>query len=541
MQPRMDFEPERLELAALLTSGIFGRAPNLALVLNYTCARYFDGAAEQIKEYNIAVEALGRPANFDQRSDSIVRVEAHRLRKRLREYYEGEGANHAVQIEIPPGQYAPRFVHRNPPELAEPALVPAADPAPATEPAPVETVEQAAIEPPLAEPIEIDPVKIPPAVPPPAPSARRTPRLMPWIVTASLAIAAMVAMAATTVWRRAGTARSVTGVPAAGVPPVQQGDIIRIRCGLDRSGYIDRLGNAWSGDMFFQGGAVLEATDRPIQGTRDAQLYRTRREGAFRYDIPLKPGVYEMRLYFAETVYGDDNPAGGGETSRVFTVRINGKEILTNFDVVADVGASTADIKVFKDIAPAADGKLHLQFEPVSNQPILNGIEISPGMPGRMRAVRMVAQEHGYTDKSGRYWEPDRYVRGGQLVSRHETVSGDPDPDLYRGERFGNISYTIPVADGRYTITLHFAETWFGPGKTGGGPGPGSRTFDILCNGVAVKRNFDIFKEAGGADRAMTLSIPDIAANHQGKIVVSLVPVNNYASVNAIELVDASR
>ena len=293
--------------------------------------------------------------------------------------------------------------------------------------------------------------------------------------------------------------------------------------------------------MFFQGGSALEATDRPIQGTRDTQLYRTRREGAFRYDIPLKPGVYEMRLHFAETVYGDDNPAGGGETSRVFTVRINGKEILTNFDVVADGGASTADIKVFKDISPAADGKLHLQFEPISNQPILNGIEISPGVPGHLRAVRMVAQEHGYTDKNGHYWEPDRYVRGGQLVVRHESVSGDPDPDLYRGERFGNISYTIPVADGRYTITMHFAETWFGPGKAGGGPGPGSRTFDILCNGVAVKRNFDIFKEAGGADRAVTLSIPDVAANHQGKIVVSLVPVNNYASINAIEFVDASR
>lgn len=515
MQPTTDFEPERLELAALLTSGIFGRAPNLALVLNYTCARYFDGAAEQIKEYNIAVEALGRPANFDQRSDSIVRVEAHRLRKRLREYYEGDGANHAIQIEIPPGQYAPRFVYREQPELVERAPAPA------------------------VEPIAVELMKTPPAAAPPL--APTMPRLLLWISTAVLAVAVMVAIAVSMVWRHAGAAKTGSGLPVLGTPLLQQGDIIRIRSGLERSGYIDRLGNTWAGDMFFQGGSALEATDRPIQGTRDTQLYRTRREGAFRYDIPLKPGVYEMRLHFAETVYGDDNPAGGGETSRVFTVRINGKEILTNFDVVADGGASTADIKVFKDISPAADGKLHLQFEPISNQPILNGIEISPGVPGHLRAVRMVAQEHGYTDKNGHYWEPDRYVRGGQLVVRHESVSGDPDPDLYRGERFGNISYTIPVADGRYTITMHFAETWFGPGKAGGGPGPGSRTFDILCNGVAVKRNFDIFKEAGGADRAVTLSIPDVAANHQGKIVVSLVPVNNYASINAIEFVDASR
>jgi Malectin domain len=516
MQPTTDTAPERLELAALLASGIFGRAPNLALVLNYICTKYFDGAAEQIKEYNIAVEALGRPADFDQRSDSIVRVEAHRLRKRLREYYEGDGASHAVQIEIPSGQYAPRFISREQPVLIE-----------QKESTPEQVATQVATSVEATIPGELTP----------APQPRRiTSKPLLWFST----VAVVVIITVTVVWRHSGTAKAGAGPPLAGVPIAAQGDVIRIRCGLERNSYIDRLGNNWLGDTFFRSGMAVDATDHAIQGTRDAELYRTRREGAFRYDIPLKPGVYEMRLHFAETVYGDDNPAGGGETSRVFTVRINGKEALSNFDVVADGGASAADIKVFKDITPAADGKLHLQFEPVSNQPILNAIEIAPGISGHMRPVRMVAQDHGYTDKNGHYWEPDRYVRGGQLVVRHETVSG-PDPDLYRGERFGNITYTIPVADGRYAITLYFAETWFGPGKAGGGPGPGSRVFDILCNGVAVKRNFDIFKEAGGGDRAVTLPIPDVAANHQGKIVISLVPATNYASINAIEVLDTSR
>lgn len=516
MQPTTDTAPERLELAALLSSGIFGRAPNLALVLNYICNKYFDGAAEQIKEYNIAVEALGRPADFDQRSDSIVRVEAHRLRKRLREYYDGDGSTHTVHIEIPPGQYAPRFIFREQPASIERKLMEQKELAPEQTAAPVEP----------AIPVEV----------PNAPQPRRTiSKPLLWLSTAAI----LIITAAAVGWRQFGIAKA-TGVPSAGTALLPQGDVIRIRCGLERDSYIDRFGNTWLGDMFYRSGIAVDAADHVIQGTRDAELYRTRREGAFRYDIPLKPGVYEMRLHFAETVYGDDNPAGGGETSRVFTVRINGKEALSNFDVVADRGASAADIKVFKDIAPAADGKLHLQFEPVSNQPILNAIEISPGISGHMRPVRMVAQDHGYTDKNGRYWEPDRYVRGGQLVVRHEAVSG-VDPDLYRGERFGNITYTIPVAEGRYAITLYFAETWFGPGKAGGGSGIGSRIFDILCNGVAIKRNFDIFKEAGGDDRGMTLSIPDVAANHQGKIVISLVPAVNYASINAVELVDASR
>src|SRR5512133_775776 len=115
MHAAADFRQERDELETILASGILNRAPNLAQLLTYVCAKYFEGAGEQIKEYNIAVEALGRPADFDQKRDSIVRVEAHRLRKRLREYYEADGADHAIRIEIPPGQYAPLFQASGPP------------------------------------------------------------------------------------------------------------------------------------------------------------------------------------------------------------------------------------------------------------------------------------------------------------------------------------------------------------------------------------------------------------------------------------------
>ena len=90
METSADFAQERNELERVLSSGIFHRAPNLALLLTYVCSRYFEGAGDQIKEYNIAVDALGRPADFDQKRDSIVRVEAHRLRKRLRENLESE-------------------------------------------------------------------------------------------------------------------------------------------------------------------------------------------------------------------------------------------------------------------------------------------------------------------------------------------------------------------------------------------------------------------------------------------------------------------
>src|SRR5262249_38302909 len=105
---------EKAELEIVLASGIFERPPAPAQILTYVCGKYFQGAAGEIKEYNIAVEALGRPPDFDQKRDAIVRVQCHRLRERLAEYYEAEGAGHAVHIEIPQGQYAPKFVRREP-------------------------------------------------------------------------------------------------------------------------------------------------------------------------------------------------------------------------------------------------------------------------------------------------------------------------------------------------------------------------------------------------------------------------------------------
>ena len=103
---------ERDELESVLSSGIFAKAPSQAELLKHICEEYFGGRADQIKEYTLATEALGRAADFDQNRDAIVRVELHRLRKKLKEYYEGEGAGHSLHIVIDPGQYVPRFVPR---------------------------------------------------------------------------------------------------------------------------------------------------------------------------------------------------------------------------------------------------------------------------------------------------------------------------------------------------------------------------------------------------------------------------------------------
>ena len=315
---------------------------------------------------------------------------------------------------------------------------------------------------------------------------------------------------------------------------------VRILAGRQSGDYTDRLGRVWQSDRYYQGGSVFESHDHPIYGTREPTIYQGRREGAFAYDIPLPAGVYELRLHFAETLFGENNVAGGGESSRVFAVWINGKEALHDFDVLAETGPSTADVRAFKDIAPDADGKLHLRFDPVSNPSLLNAIEILPGSPGKLRPIRMVSLDRVLVDAQGRVWEPDHYARGGQVIVRNKPVEGGTDPELFRGERFGNLRYDIPVPPGRYGVTLYFAEAWFGPDTPAGG-GAGSRLFDILYNGVALRRNFDVFKEARGAGRGITWSVHGLEPDAQGKLHLALSPVRNYACVNAIEVLDESK
>jgi len=514
-------EQAKAELDTILSSGLFAHAPSLAQFLSYICAKCLDGEASQIKEYSIAVEALGRTPDFDQKRDSIVRVEAHRLRKRLRQYYEEEGACHPIQIVVPAGQYVPQFVLQ---EEAQASIAQTAEPDD-----------------------DIEPIDPPPSVPLVTLSenaaARRVVKpgkLLVWLGTAVAIVASILA-----VWRLAPQLQFVSPVANAegqGLPPIPASEVqeIRLLAGSNVARYVDHFGNTWTGDRFFKGGAIFSApSGYHITGTQDPVIFQSRREGIFSYDIPLQPGVYEMRLYFAETLFGDGNIAGGGETYRLFDILANGKPLVSGLDVVTDApGANTADVKVYKDISPAADGFLHMTFpRAVKENSFVNAIEILPGIPGRLCPLRIVARDTSVNTKDGKTWGADKYFMRGQRVMRAEPIKGAADSELYMGERYGNFVYSIPVAPGRYTATLLFCETWFGPRKPAGG-GAGDRVFDVHMNGTALLRNFDIFKEAGGEDRPLRKVFHSLQPNAQGKLVFSFIPVKNYACINAIEVLD---
>lgn len=96
-------------LERLLTGRRFAAAERNTRFLRYVVETTLDGKAGEIKETVIATEVYGRRADYDPKADSIVRVEANRLRQKLRSYYQNEGHRDTIRIDIPSGTYVPRF------------------------------------------------------------------------------------------------------------------------------------------------------------------------------------------------------------------------------------------------------------------------------------------------------------------------------------------------------------------------------------------------------------------------------------------------
>src|SRR5947199_6573657 len=100
------------QLEQVLADTSFSGAPRLSSLLRYIVRETLAGRGDQLKEYTLGVAVFGRGSRFDPRLDSIVRVEASKLRARLERYYKDAGANDAILIELPRGSYAPRITHR---------------------------------------------------------------------------------------------------------------------------------------------------------------------------------------------------------------------------------------------------------------------------------------------------------------------------------------------------------------------------------------------------------------------------------------------
>ena len=524
--PPADRSGEREELVRRVGSSVtFEKSPRLRAFFFHVCRCAFENEAEKATEQQIGIYVYGRRAGYNPNEDNIVRSQARVLRMKLEHHFANEGKDEAVVITIPKGQYLPVFVPR---------------------------------------PTE------PPKPTPDAESPDRRIHLSHKVLAGAVLLLGILIACAAYLLVKSRPRNAPPAVPH--VAPVvvdgqpeadtqtkgrpidvapDAGDI-RIAAGHAGASFVDVLGERWNADRYYQGGVVKSGPRHLFPPVAQEGLFRSIREAAsdgimvpqsergFQYNIPVAHGVYELRLYFADPRrQPETDNAEDAENQRHFQVVLNGRPLLTDLDPVADAGFAAVDVRAFKDVRPASDGKVHLEFHSDWGRAFVSALELTPGKPGKLNPIRIAARPSDFIDEHSIRWSGDKYFIDGRTWFYENPPTGPLVPSAYAGERHGNFSYAIPVPPGSYTVRLHFLESFFSPLIPAATcHGEGCRVFDVTCNGVMLLQNFDVTQAAGGVFRPVVREFKGLRPNGQGKLLFSFSPKVNYAEIRAIEVLD---
>jgi glucosylceramidase len=295
------------------------------------------------------------------------------------------------------------------------------------------------------------------------------------------------------------------------------------------SGYAVNAGGSATGsfaaDGYYSGGNTYSTTasinTSGVTNPAPQAVYQTERFGNMSYTFPnlIPKAQYTVRLHFAELYW---NSSG----KRTFNVSINGTQVLSNFDIFATAGGEyIAIVEPFTTIADS-NGQIAIQFTSVVNNAKVSGIEI---------ALASYAVNSG-GNASGSF-TTDFFGSGGSdyptTASINTSGVTNPAPQtVYKNERFGDFTYTIPglTAGATYTVRLHFAELNY--------TASGDRIFNVTINGTQVLSNFDVFATAGGEYTAIVEPFT-ATADSSGQITIRFMSLVTNASINGIEVIAA--
>src|SRR5260370_29232126 len=123
--PAPEITPDsiRAALGKILASPGFANADRISRFLRYAVEETLNGQTDKLKESLVGIDVFGRKPTYDPRVDAVVRTEAVKLRARLREYYESEGREDQIGIDLPKGGYIPAFRHREKQPIEPPAPI----------------------------------------------------------------------------------------------------------------------------------------------------------------------------------------------------------------------------------------------------------------------------------------------------------------------------------------------------------------------------------------------------------------------------------
>src|SRR5215813_8303268 len=109
--PLVSADDVRVVMDRILNSRYFSQAPMKRKFVQLVCDYYLQNRASELSEYLIGREVYERNERYSPAEDPVVRVAAHDVRKRLEQYYQNEGKEDSVRLEIPLGSYEPVFKH----------------------------------------------------------------------------------------------------------------------------------------------------------------------------------------------------------------------------------------------------------------------------------------------------------------------------------------------------------------------------------------------------------------------------------------------
>lgn len=106
-------EAATAQVERVLNSETFRNAEALKRLLRFLAEKSFNGQADQLKEYTIGIDALGKPPTYNPREDSVVRIQVGRLRQKLADYYHNEGGDDDILLDLPKGRFKLSWVGRS--------------------------------------------------------------------------------------------------------------------------------------------------------------------------------------------------------------------------------------------------------------------------------------------------------------------------------------------------------------------------------------------------------------------------------------------
>lgn len=172
----------------------------------------------------------------------------------------------------------------------------------------------------------------------------------------------------------AAVATVASGLTTAGLTAANAADAPTLRVSTQRASYTDTSGNVWSADSGFEGGwQNPNVTTAPITGTTDAKLYQSEHYGMKGWSAKVPNGTYDVTLKTAETYWAQKG-------ARVFSVTAEGRSVVSNLDIFAEVGKNRALDKKFT--VTVADGTLNLGFTQSRNWATVDAILVQPAGTG---------------------------------------------------------------------------------------------------------------------------------------------------------------